>query len=279
MVRCLRFAILAALFVGLLPAQDDAGLAAAKALDQEILKLKDLPDDARARAVRDLAARIREQPPEYALPLAFNLTVDGIESSGHGIVQLVASTLADALRRSSKGEREEFQYDALAQLARYGHAEVALNDPRYKAAMARLEEVDRSRGELNLSLGDLRGNTWSLKDLKGKVVLVNFWATWCPPCRRELPDLGVVYQRFRNQGLEILAISDEEGSILRPFVERENLRFPVLLDPGHKMRDKFRVNGVPASFVYDRAGHLVATALSRPDLTGWMDLLGVAGLQ
>ncbi len=56
------------------------------------------------------------------------------------------------------------------------------------------------RQKANFTLTDLKGNTWSLKDLRGKVVLVNFWATWCPPCRKEMPDLETLYQRFAAQG-------------------------------------------------------------------------------
>ncbi len=275
----LKVVILALATVSFAAAQDSPELAAAKALDQEIRKLKDLPDDARGRAVREMAARIRQQPAEYAAALAFNLGVDGIEGGERDVVQTVASTLADALRRSPKEYREDFQYEALAEMTHYEHAEVSLDDPRYAAAVRKLEEADRRRSALRFELADLAGKSWDLKSLNGKVVVVHFWATWCGPCRSEIPDLRAVYERFQKQGLVILAISGEESSIVRPFAAREKLSFPVLLDPGDKIREEFGAKGVPASFVYDRSGHLVATTLDRASKSRWMELLGAAGLQ
>ena len=75
----------------------------------------------------------------------------------------------------------------------------SLDSPQFAAAMKNLEDEDRERDEVNFTLTDLNGKSWTLKDLKGKVVMLNFWATWCPPCRKEMPDLEALYKRFGQQ--------------------------------------------------------------------------------
>ena len=87
--------------------------------------------------------------------------------------------------------------------------------------MAKLEADDQHRNEANFTLTDLKGKAWTLKDLRGKVVLVNFWATWCPPCRKEMPDLETLNQRFGSQGLVILGISDEDAATVSPFIAEQ----------------------------------------------------------
>jgi peroxiredoxin len=128
-------------------------------------------------------------------------------------------------------------------------------------------------------LTDLQGKMWSLRELKGKVVLVNFWATWCPPCRKEMPDLNTLYQRFKDQGFVILAISDEEVGKVKPFIAERNISYPVMLDPGRKVNDLFQVEGIPKSFVYDREGKLVAQSIDMRTQKQFLEMLGQAGLR
>jgi peroxiredoxin len=263
----------------MLTAQEPSSLAVAKAIDQEILKLRDLPDDVRAHAIKDLALRIRQQPQRYAVALAFNLVIDGTEAGGRDTLQEVATTLADALRKSPTQDIGDPAYRMLAELARYYHVEVSLDDPRYTAAISKLRADDQHRSEADFTLTDVQEQKWNLKSLRGKVVLVNFWATWCPPCRREIPDLDALYKRFRDQGLVILAITDEEASIVRPFISQQKVSYPVLLDPGQKVKELFRVDGIPKSFVYDREERLVGQAIDRPTMQGFLEMLAQAGLQ
>ena len=108
---------------------------------------------------------------------------------------------------------------------------------------------------------------------------MNFWATWCPPCRKEMPDLEALYQRFQSQGLVILGISDEEADKVRPFVKDQGLTFPVLLDPGRKAHEAFAVDGIPKTFVYDRTGKIVAQAMDMRTRNQFLQLLAKAGLE
>ena len=111
----------------------------------------------------------------------------------------------------------------------------------------------------DFSFPDLNGKKVGLSDSKGKVVLINIWATWCPPCREEMPSMERLYKRFKAEGFEILAVSiDETGSrAVAPFVQKINLTFPVLLDPKGKIQGLYMITGVPESFIVDRKGLLV----------------------
>ncbi len=171
------------------------------------------------------------------------------------------------------------QYVELAQLVRYEHMQASLDDPQLAAAMQKLEADDARRQHADFTLVDLHGTKWTLKQLSGKVIVVNFWATWCPPCRKEMPDLETLYKRFKNQGLVILAISDEDPGKVKPFIEREKVSYPILLDPGRKVNELFEVEGIPKSFVYDRTGKLVAQSIDMRTQKQFLEMLGHAGLQ
>ena len=83
----------------------------------------------------------------------------------------------------------------------------------------------------------------------GRVVLVNFWATWCPPCRKEMPDLDALYQKFKDRGLIVLAISDEDAAKVRSYIQEHKVSYPILLDPGRQVNEAFQIEGIPKSFV------------------------------
>jgi len=105
---------------------------------------------------------------------------------------------------------------------------------------------------------DLKGEWLSLSDYKGKVVLLNFWATWCGPCRVEMPSMEVVYQDLKEQGFEILAISsDHQGSVItRPFVQAKALTFPILHDSDYRVSGTYGIRTLPMSYLIDRQGTL-----------------------
>jgi peroxiredoxin len=254
-----------------------------KPLAERLSGLRRLPDAERARATRELAIAIRQLPATgNRFHLASQLTMLSTEGDpGRETLQAVADTMADVLRRqavpgSSGAPTPEFTM--LAQLVRYEGVNVSLDSPQFAAAMSRLEAAERQRQRADFTLRDLKGAAWTLKDLKGRVVLVNFWATWCPPCRKEMPDLQALYDRFASDGLVVLAISDEDAAKVQPFVDDQKLTFPVLLDPGGEIARRFQVEGIPKSFVYDRAGKLVAQAIDMRTRKQFLDMLRKAGL-
>jgi peroxiredoxin len=255
-----------------------------KPIVDQLHGLRKLPDAIRGQTNQQLALQIRQLPATpNKVSLAYGLASRATEGDfGRDSLQQVTTTLADALREQpqpdDKGEPAE-AYMELAQLERYEHMQVSLDASAYKAAMAKLVADDQRRQQADFTLTDLQGKTWELKSLHGKVVLVNFWATWCPPCRKEMPDLEALHQRFQGQGFVILAISDEEQDKVKPFIAEYKITYPVLLDPGRKVNDLFQVEGIPKSFVYDRDGKLVAQSIDMRTREQFLQMLGQAGLQ
>lgn len=201
----------------------------------QVRGLRQKSDHARGGLTRELAERIRRLPatPNKVLlaeGLA-NLATEG--DFGQATLQEVATTLAEALREQpvpdANGEPAG-PYVTLAQLVRYEQVQVSLDAAPLAAAFAKLEAAERRRASAEIDLRDLRGKEWKLSGLHGKVVLVNFFATWCPPCRKEIPDLGALQTRFRKRGLVILAISDEEAGKVAALAKAQNAKYPILLD-------------------------------------------------
>jgi peroxiredoxin len=274
-----------------------------KPLADQIHGMRALADDVRAETTKDVALKIRKLPStENKLRLAVNLAGLSTEGDfGHDTLQEVATTLAETLRErpvpwakpteqksSDAGSNvaaaraPAYPYIELAMLVRYEHVEAPVdlsNDEQFRAAMARLEADDRKRERPEFTLKDLSGKTWTFAELRGKVVLVNFWATWCPPCSKEMPDLESLYGRFGSKGLVVLGISDEEAAKVEPFTRERKVSFPVLLDPGRKVNEMFVVEGIPKSFVYDREGKLVAQSIDMRTEKQFLEMLGHAGLE
>ena len=94
-----------------------------------------------------------------------------------------------------------------------------------------------------------------------------------------MPDLEVLYRRFKDQGLVILAISDEEAAKVKSYLAEKPVTYPILLDPGRKVNDLFLINGIPKSFVYDRKGKLVAQSIDMRTQKQFLEMLGQAGLR
>lgn len=105
----------------------------------------------------------------------------------------------------------------------------------------------------------LDGKMASLSDYKGKVALVNIWATWCPPCVAEMPSMEKLYRKFKRENFEILAVSiDETGAkAVAPFMEKNRLTFPALIDSKGAIKSVYRISAIPESFIVDKQGVLV----------------------
>lgn len=117
------------------------------------------------------------------------------------------------------------------------------------------------------TLDRLEGGRASLAEYRGRVVMLNLWATWCAPCLQEMPSMQRVYERYRDQGLEILAVAldvqpgmrQPDGSVegvVSAFVERLGLTFPVLLDPRGATERLYAVDALPTTFLIDRDGRI-----------------------
>jgi peroxiredoxin len=109
-----------------------------------------------------------------------------------------------------------------------------------------------------LSLSDLQGNSVSLEDHRGQVVLVNNWATWCPPCKAEMPALQSYFSLHAGEGLVVVAIeSGEAAADVAAFVDQYGLTFPVWLDPQGAALEAFRNWNLPSTYIIDRTGTVV----------------------
>lgn len=103
----------------------------------------------------------------------------------------------------------------------------------------------------------LAGDSVDLETLKGDVVLLNVWATWCIPCRREIPELQALHQQYGPKGLKVVGVSVDDGGAdgdVESFIQDFSMTYTVLRDPGENVSNAFRVPGVPASFLIDREG-------------------------
>lgn len=117
-------------------------------------------------------------------------------------------------------------------------------------------------GELpapNFTFPDLNGNLISLSDFKGNVIIVNVWATWCPPCVYEMASMEKLYQKFKGESLTILAVSiDSLGAkAVAPFMKNHNLNFQALIDPSGNIRTTYGIGSIPQSFIIDKQGNIV----------------------
>ena len=120
------------------------------------------------------------------------------------------------------------------------------------------------------NLPGLDGKMASLADYKGKVVLLNIWATWCPSCVEEMPSMENLYRQLKSKDFEILTVSiDESGAqAVTPFMQRYKLTFPVLLDPGGKtVKRLYRITGVPESFIIGKEGNVEQVIIGPVDWT------------
>jgi peroxiredoxin len=129
-------------------------------------------------------------------------------------------------------------------------------------------------------LTDLDGNWVKLDDYKGQVVLLNFWAVWCGPCRTEFPVIQQVYERYKTQGFVVLAVNIQESEErIAEFANETGLTFPVLLDRRGQVSARYRVRGLPTSLLVDREGMILEKHIGPVDELTLARYLALAGIQ
>ncbi len=110
----------------------------------------------------------------------------------------------------------------------------------------------------NLSLQALDGGTIRLADYRGKTVALNFWATWCPPCRAEMPELNRYFLDHRDQGFVLVAVNTgETPELARGFIRENGFTFPVALDPDSRIADRFGITGLPVTLIIGPEGEII----------------------
>jgi peroxiredoxin len=128
----------------------------------------------------------------------------------------------------------------------------------YEAGSSGIEVAERVP---EYSAMDMEGNEVALADYEGQVVLLNIWATWCGPCRIEMPSINALHERYKDRGFTVVAVSIDAGRGYREkvdeFVSEHELDFPILLDPDGRIMRTIRAVGVPETLVLDREGKIV----------------------
>jgi len=141
------------------------------------------------------------------------------------------------------------------------HGAAPILDPFEKAGIVELKEGQQAPA---LTLTTLDGGRASLAAHRDKLVVLNFWATWCHPCALEMPSLEALWHRYQERGLVVLAVSVDRGSprgLLEPYVRNLKLTFPILLDPDSKTSDGWRVTALPATFLVRPGGEVMGMAV------------------
>jgi thiol-disulfide isomerase/thioredoxin len=261
------------------------GQATESSIAAQLGSLRDVPDAQRPMATTKIAMDIRTLPaglPKVDLADALtHLSTEG--DPGHETLQAVADTLAQALKEApqplAKNGNPAMPYTDLAKLVRYEGVASDLSDPMLTQASQLLAANDADVAKADFTLQDLRGKQYTLSALKGKIVLVNFWATWCPPCRKEMQDLDVIYTHYRSRGVIILSITSEGPDPVLSFLSSVEYHPPVLIDEDGDVAKRFHVDGLPRSFVFDRRGQLVAETIDMRTRRQFFEMLAKAGLQ
>lgn len=259
------------------------GQATASSIDKELRGLRGVPDSQRPAVTIHLAKEIRTLPAGVQkLSMADGLSqLAEAGDSGREAMQMAADTLAQALTEvplSGPGETPAIPYFDLARLVRYEGIKTDFTGPQLTKANAILAASDADVEKADFTLNDMKGKKVTFSALRGKVVLVNFWATWCPPCLKELSDLDAVVMRLHSQGVIVLTITPDAPSDLKRFFSGGGVHLPVLLDSDGKVLEEFHVDGLPMTFVFNRKGRLAAKSINVRNQHQFLLMLAKAGL-
>lgn len=131
------------------------------------------------------------------------------------------------------------------------------------------------RQAMEFSVVDMKGQTYQLSSLKGKGVMLNFFGTWCQPCEQEMPTLNAVYQKYKNKGVEFIAINNDEANlVVKAYMERLGITFPVVIDKDESIFSTYNVGALPTSVFINKDGEITNVsvgALTEDNLTQQLD--------
>ncbi len=191
-------------------------------------------------------------------------------SVGEGLL-----TLGLAYDKVSKHDKADEVYEKLVNNSKYSESKLAeaaqqlleADKADRKGALEGLS--DRSsppnfigQPALDFQVKDLNGKPLSLEKLKGQVVLLDFWATWCPPCIAEMPNVKRTYQKYKNQKFQIIGISLDNGkALLEDYIEKEGIMWPQYYDNSRQISDMYQVRAIPSTFLIDADGIIRKTNL------------------
>jgi peroxiredoxin len=136
--------------------------------------------------------------------------------------------------------------------------------------------AQRKKANLIAELKTLDGKSFSMAEHQGKILLVNYWATWCGPCKEELPSIAALYKKLHDQGLDVVAVSAEKPETVQKYIKDKDLPFTIVVDPKDTIGRRFGLNIVPSTLVIDDSGKIALNYGSEYD---WNSPAIVDGVQ
>lgn len=142
-------------------------------------------------------------------------------------------------------------------LPQHASAQVSAETSRLLRS-AKIQVLNKPADAAEFTLPLLSEENAALSSHKGSVVILNFWATWCPPCRAEMPSMETFYQRYKDRGLEMLAVNlGETAAAVRPFIQKGGYTFPVMLDLERKIGGLYGIEAIPTTYIINREGKMI----------------------
>jgi len=148
-----------------------------------------------------------------------------------------------------------------------------------RARKVGLQPLKNGTEMIDFELEDIDGRVTKLSSFKGKVIFLNFWATWCPPCREEMPSMQELYSRLGDDGLEIVAVDlQEDAGSVKSFFDEHGLTFTALLDKTGRVGATYGARNIPTTYIIDRKGFVIAGTIggrewNTPEMIGFFETL------